>query len=303
MTIIATAFTGSNALATLIGRTALALLLVAPLAAQCAGAGAGAGADALRAEYRQLATELQRSALGGLIHLQSQESEGFAQGHIHAVLNHPFAAARSALAEAPAWCDLLLLTSNVKACDSRGGTPALVALKVANTARQPADEAPVLGFQWRRTMSEPDYLRVEMSAAEGPAGTRNYRLDAQLVELDPARTFLRLSYEFSYSTAGRVAIQLYLATIARAKVGFTVEDGQPVRGLRGVVERNTMRYFLSLRTYLEGSANALPLETLLGNWYAAADRYPAQLRELTREEYLEMKRAEFAAHRRQPGSP
>ena len=282
------------------GHVVALLLLSAPLAAQ----GSSADADALRAEYRQLGAELQRAPVGAPLHLQSQEKDGFVQGHIHAVLDQPFAAARGALSEAAAWCELLLLASNVKACASRvAGTAARVELKVATTIRQAADEAPVLGFQWHRTVSDPDFLRIEMRAEEGPAGTRNYRLDAQLVELDRTRSFLRLSYEFGYSNAGGVAIRLYLATIARAKVGFTVEDDLPVRGLRGVVERNTMRYFIAVRTYLEARAGSHQLETMLGNWYATADKYPSQLRELSREEYLAMKRVEFAAHNRRMVAP
>jgi hypothetical protein len=176
-------------------------------------------------------------------------------------------------------------------------------LKVASTVRQAADEASLLGFEWRRPVWEPDYFRIEMRAEEGPAGTRNYRLDAQLLELDRTRSLLRLSYEFGYGKAGGVAIRLYLATIARGKVGFTMENDQPVQGLRGVVERNTMRYFIAMRAYLEARAASQPLETTLRNWYAAADKYPSQLRELTREEYLAMKRIEFATHYGQKSTP
>jgi hypothetical protein len=284
----------------LLGHAMAALLLSAPLAAQSSSA----EAEALRGEYKHLGAQLQHSPLGALLHLQSQERDGFVQGHIHAIVDQPFTAARGALSEASAWCALLLLASNVKACESRVAESAVrLDLKVATTIRQAPDEAPVLGFRWRRTASDPDYLRIEMRADEGPAGTRNYRLDAQLVEIDPTRSLLRLSYEFGYSNAGGVAIRLYLATIARNKVGFTIEDDQPVRGLRGVVERNTMRYFIAVRTYLEARAGSQHLETMLGNWYAMADKYPIQLRELAREEYLMMKRAEFAAHHRQAAAP
>lgn len=272
----------------------------APLAAQ----GSFSEAEALRDEYRQLFGEPQRSSPGGPLHLQSQERDGFVQGHIHAVLEQPFAVARAALSEPPAWCALLLLASNVKACESRvTETAARLDLKVAATVRQTADEASLLGFQWRITVSDPDYLRIEMRAEEGPAGTRNYRLYAQLVELDRTRSLLRLSYEFAYSRTGGVAIRLYLATVARAKVGFTMEDGQPIRGLRGLVERNTMRYYIALSTYVEAQAASQPLEKALRNWYASAEKYPSQLHELTREEYLTMKRIEFAIHRSQKSTP
>ena len=67
---------------------------------------------------------------------------------------------------------------------------------------------------------------------------------------------MHLSYSYDYGVAARVAMQGYLATIGRDKVGFSVvgtqADGQPVYigGTRGVVERNTMRYYLAIEAYL-----------------------------------------------------
>ncbi|MCY1186091.1 hypothetical protein D9M73_269280 [compost metagenome] len=56
--------------------------------------------------------------------------------------------------------------------------------------------------------------------------------------------------------AARVAMQGYLATIGRDKVGFSIVGnnarGQPIHvgGTRGVIERNTMRYYLAIEAYL-----------------------------------------------------
>jgi hypothetical protein len=68
------------------------------------------------------------------------------------------------------------------------------------------------------------------------------------------------------------------------------------------VERNTMRYYLAVDTFL-GAANAPPqiqLEQRLQNWFTAAEEYPRQLHEMERGEYLEMKHAE---HLRQQAAP
>jgi hypothetical protein len=95
-------------------------------------------------------------------------------------------------------------------------------------------------------------------------------------------------------------MQGYLATIGRDKVGFTIVGhttaGQPEYGggTRGVVERNTMRYYLAIEAYL-AALSAPPAEQLekrLAIWYASVERYPAQLHELERDEYLAMKRKE-----------
>jgi hypothetical protein len=49
-----------------------------------------------------------------------------------------------------------------------------------------------------------------------------------------------------------IAMKTYLATLGSSKVGFTVtrrqSNGQPeyIRGMRGLVERNAMRYYLAI---------------------------------------------------------
>ncbi len=66
--------------------------------------------------------------------------------------------------------------------------------------------------------------------------------------------------------------------------------------MRGLVERNTMRYYLAIEAYL-GALSAPPparLEKSLHDWFAAIEGYPRQLHELEQGEYLAMKRNEYA---------
>ena len=94
----------------------------------------------------------------------------------------------------------------------------------------------------------------------------------------------------------------YLATIGRDKVGFSIvgkaANGAPVYvdNLRGVLERNTMRYYLAIEAYLKAYSAPAPkqLEQRLNDWYAATERYPLQLHEMERNDYLAMKRREIA---------
>ena len=83
-------------------------------------------------------------------------------------------------------------------------------------------------------------------------------------------------------------------------MGFTVtgtrNDGQVayIDGLRGLIERNTMRYYLAIEAYF-GALSVAPsaqLEKRLRDWYASAERYPRQLHEIAQQDYLEMKRRE-----------
>jgi hypothetical protein len=71
--------------------------------------------------------------------------------------------------------------------------------------------------------------------------------------------------------------------------------------MRGVAERNTMRYYLAIDAYLDSIALPAPqqLEKRLQAWFDATEKYPRQLREVDREAYLRMKRDEV---RRQAAS-
>ena len=116
--------------------------------------------------------------------------------------------------------------------------------------------------------------------------------------LDARRSIVHLSYAYRFGVAARLAMQGYLATAGRNKVGFSVvgtnPDGQPqhIGGTRGVIERNTMRYYLAIEAYL--GALSLPpgqqFEKRLADWQSGVERYPLQLRELERSDYLAMKR-------------
>ena len=95
-------------------------------------------------------------------------------------------------------------------------------------------------------------------------------------------------------------MQLYLGTVARDKVGFTrlhptnTDDAAFVGGMRGIVERNTMRYYLAIDAYLDSLAApaAQQLDRRLQAWFDATERFPRQLHEVDRDAYLRMKRGE-----------
>ena len=94
-----------------------------------------------------------------------------------------------------------------------------------------------------------------------------------------------------------VAMNAYLSTAGSEKVGFSVDgkdgDGKPkyVGGVRGLVERNTMRYYLAIDDYVSAPAPA-QLEQRLNTWFDATERYPRQLHEVEKNDYLVMKREE-----------
>jgi len=267
-------------------------------------------ATALHAAHERLREQLAASPFQRPLVLSSTESSGDLKGEVFAIVNQPFEVAGPALQTAGHWCDLLILHLNVKYCGVSGQTPdEVVNLVVGRKFDQPLSDATKVAFAYRVPAATADYLRVQMAAETGPLNTRDYRLSLEAVPLDAKRSFVHLSYAYAYGTAARLAMQAYLVTAGRDKVGFSVtgapKDGKPayVDGVRGVVERNTMRYYLAIEAYLgalSAPAGDQP-EKRLRDWFAATERHALQLHEIERDEYMAMKRHEL--QRQQSTSP
>ena len=258
--------------------------------------------DQLRAKHAELGNKLGNNQFRKPLYLDSSESLAGVTGDVYALIDHPFATAAAALNSPHDWCEILILHINTKYCRaSMGDQGGILNVIIGGKHHQALNLANRVGFVHRVAARTPNYLQVTLNADEGPLGTRDYRIVFEAVAVDNGRTFIHVSYAYGFGTVGRLAMQVYLGTIGRSKVGFTVAgtqaDGRPahIDGMRGVVERNTMRYFLAIEAFL-GALSTPPqarLEKRLRDWFAAAERYPRQLHEMERDEYLDMKRKEY----------
>ena len=261
-------------------------------------------AASLLARHGELAPQLQNNQFHRPLYLNSTESADSLKGDIYAVLDYPFATVNAAFNGPEHWCDMLILHLNTKYCRaaSQGGKNQLM-VSVGKKHDQPLADAYRVNFNLAVAASTPEYLDVVLSARDGPMGTSDYRILLQAVALPNGRTFMHLTYSYAYGMAARIAMKAYLSTVGSGKVGFTRTQGsgeaQYIGGVRGVVERNTMRYYLAIDAYL--SAVSLPepqqLDRRLQAWFAAAERYPRQLHEVEHDEYIEMKRSEYQRQR------
>jgi hypothetical protein len=258
-------------------------------------------ASALHATYASLRTELEQSAFDRPLRLESTEGPNHLDGDVHAVVAYPFSRVRAGLDGGQRWCDILILHLNVKACRVSADGRA-VGVYIGKKFDEPASQAHRIDFTYRVDAQSRDYFRLSLNAANGPFGTRDYRIVLEAVPLDPSRTFMHLSYAYGYGASAKMAMQAYLRTVAGQKVGFTAEgqrpDGRPalVGGLRGALERNVMRYYLAIDAYL-AALSAPPderLEERLRDWFDWTERYALQLHEVDQDEYLQMKRKECA---------
>jgi hypothetical protein len=267
-------------------------------------AAAGTGAAAMRARYEAIKPHLEHNQFGKPVFLESQDSGKDLHGDVYGVVEHPFDRVSAALADAPNWCHILILPYNTKQCTVENGQA--IALYVGKKSREPIERAYRLDFTFVPVARTADYLKRVLKSESGPLGTRNYVIMLEATPLDAQRTLIHLSYSYSYGTLSKLAMQAYLATTGSAKVGFSTVEEDGVRkfvgGMRGVMERNTMRYFLAIEAYLDSLA-APPGEQLdkrLNEWYTYSEKYRRQLWEMERGEYLAMKRAEAQRSARAP---
>jgi hypothetical protein len=223
-------------------------------------------------------------------------------GDAYAVLAHPFAQVGAALAQPASWCDIFILPFNTKQCRvARASGASVLEVRIGRKNEDSAEQAYPVAFQYQVVGLSTELLQVKLGAAEGPLSTRDYRIALEAIPLPGDRTFLHLSYAYGFGFTGRLAMQAYLGTAGANKIGFTVTgkdaDGRPryVGGMRGVVERNTMRYYLAIEAFLGAmSASAQRQDKAARDWFAATERYARQLHEMDEAQYLAMKKKEHA---------
>ncbi len=259
-------------------------------------------AASLHAKYAALGERLQRNPFGRALSLDSFESATDLKGDIYALVDYPFPVVSKALNGPEQWCDVMILHVNTKHC--RAATDknrTVLTVSIGRKTPQPLGEAYPIEFFYRPAAATAKYLEIQLNAQEGPLSTRNYRIQLQAVPVGNSQTFLHFAYSYDYGMAGRLAMQAYLATLGSGKVGFTQTGRQPggqpehIGGMRGVVERNTMRYYLAIDAYL-GALSAPPpvrLQKRLHSWFSATEEYPRQLHEISRTAYIDMKRSEY----------
>jgi hypothetical protein len=256
----------------------------------------------LHASYTELSSKLLNNQFQRPLYIDSAESSHDLKGEIYAVVDYPFATVNLALNNPDHWCDVLILHVNIKYChaaSSPSGT--VLSVDLGQKYDQPLADAYRVEFNYHGVITTPDYFAVELNARNGPLSTHDYHIWIEATPVEDGRTFLHFTYTYAFGLTGRLAMQGYLATAGMLKVGFTVNgkqlDGSPhyIQGVRGIVERNTMRYYLAIDAYL-AALTAPPgdqLEKRLQHWYNGTDQYARQLHEVERDAYLAMKRNEY----------
>jgi len=257
--------------------------------------------EILLEKCREIKTTSSKGKYGVPICIESSEEGDVFRGEVYGIIEHPFKTVQDALTEPRNWCDMVSVHYNIKACTWRTSADQyfLTFYSGPKTYQAPED-AYQLDFDFRVMERTSAYLKLLLTADEGPFNTKDYRIEFEAMPAEQGKTIAHFSYSYRTGFSARLAIKIYYQTIGYDKVGFTViktdEQGNPVyvRGTRGMIERNAVRYYLAIRAYLD----TLPyhdderFKQRINRWYDLTDRYRRQLFELNKADYLQCKKRE-----------
>ncbi len=255
-------------------------------------------------QYQKLELELSTSIFGEPILLDSETGENYVKGEVYALLETPFESLNETLSQPAQWCELAILHQNIKTCTygkNELGKDQLQ-LYVGRKYYQEPSDAHTLLYRFEKASNSNKHLNIKLIAPSGPLGTSNYLISFEAVPIDEQHSFIHFQYRYEFGLLADLAMGTYLATLGRNKVGFTITgtnaDGEPIyiKGLQGVIERNVMRYIFAIQSVLDArkSAGEFRQKARLVRWFAHISNHPKQLMELTREEYLDIKKQEIA---------
>ena len=207
------------------------------------------------------------------------------------------------------WCDILILHLNTKYCRAVGAPRPTLQVRIGRKFDQPLAEAYKVDFALpRRGAPSADYLRVQMRRRQRPA--RHPRLPhhaSRPRRSTRKRTFLHLSYAYAYGVAARVAMQGYLSTLRHATRSASPSPAgtpaaSPSTSAACAAWSSATRCATTSRSRPTWARWPRPLrsawKSACSDWFAATERYPRQLHEMDRDDYLTMKRQEYSASRR-----
>ncbi|MCJ7772395.1 MAG: hypothetical protein MUP22_04590 [Desulfobacterales bacterium] len=252
--------------------------------------------------YHEIEKQLFEHTSGLPIYIESFDENNVLKGDVFSIISHPFSSVSNALIDPTNWCDISLLHLNIKACTfKKEENTQKLTIYSGRKFYQPPEDALVLEYQFQVLDNQPNYFKILLTADSGPMDTSDYRIELEAIPLKGKKTFTRFSYTYKYGIVAQTAMEGYLTTLGRNKIGFSIigqdENNDPVyiNGTRGAIERNSVRYYFAIQAYLD--TLKLPeknrFEQRIQLWYSFTDRFKNQLYELPREDYISSKKLEY----------
>jgi hypothetical protein len=277
--------------------TLLPLLLAVPPDVSWGNEGAF---QRLSSYYHDLQEAARLGPFGLPLQVHSEERPNLVSAEIRGIVDHPFETLGATFVQPAPWCDFLFLNPNIKACTFQGhAQEILLTLYIGTRNYRSPEAARQQPYRFLVRARQSQYAAISLSASEGLLGTKAHLFEFEAASV-AGKTVVALRSSYEPSALSRLVTAIYLATLGRDKIGFSRQqsgngaEAGYVRGVQGMIERGVMRYYLALKAFLD--TQQLPasrqFEARLNTLYDLMEMYPAQLRQMEKAEYLDIKRRE-----------
>lgn len=261
---------------------------------------AGSSND-LKETYEEIEDDLLESLYDIPIYLESEVTENAMRGDIYGIIYHPYKTVSENLASLSNWCEIMPQHLNIKACTYQyiNGKCKLIFYS-GRKFYEKADDVYHLDYEFNVSALNKNYFNASLNSKNGPLDTTDYLINIEAIPLTNNSTFFYLAYEYKYGFWTRLGMTTYFSTLGSGKVGFTIDDkdeeGNPiyVEGIRGAIERNSMRYYFAIQSYIETQKDPIEIrfKRRISNWFDLTEKHHKQLYEMDKKDYLKYKKME-----------
>ena len=251
--------------------------------------------------YEKIEDDILENKYGAPIYLQSKSTKNTMRGDVYGIIYHPYKTVSENLTSLTNWCEIMPQHLNIKACTYQyiNGQCKLIFYS-GRKHYEKADNVYHLDYQFKVSVLNDGYFKASLNSKKGPLDTTDYLITVEAIPLTDSSTFFHLAYEYKYGFWTRLAMSTYFSTLGRGKVGFTIKDkdeeGNPlyVKGIRGVIERNSMRYYFAIQSFLDTKKSPIEIrfKRRISNWFDLTENHHKQLYEMDKKDYLKYKKME-----------
>ena len=255
----------------------------------------------LNETYEEVEDDLLENIYDIPIYLESEVTENAMRGDVYGIIYHPYKKVSENLASLSNWCEIMPQHLNIKACTYQYiNDKCKLTFYSGRKFYEKADDVYQLDYEFNVPALDKNYFNASLNSKEGPIDTTDYLINVEAIPLTNNTTFFYLTYEYKYGFWTRLGMSTYFSTLGSGKVGFTVEDkdeeGNPiyVEGVRGVIERNSMRYYFAIQSYLDTQKDPIEIrfKRKISNWFDLTEKHHKQLYEMDKKDYLKYKNKE-----------
>ena len=256
----------------------------------------------LKEKYEEIEEQLIENTYDIPVYMESNNDENLMSGKVYGIIYHPFNKVSHALSSVTNACEIMPQHLNIKACTYEyKNNKCRLTFYSGRKFYQKADDVQRLNYIFNVTELNDKYFTVTLNTNEEPFDSENSSIAVAAIPLTDSSTFFYLTYKYQYGFFMHLAMSTYLSTFGRNKIGFSIidtdENNNPIYsgGIRGVIERNVMRYYFAIKSYLDTQSveKDKRFESRINYWFDLTEKHHKQLYEMDKADYLKFKRREY----------